>query len=305
MNVWISKEVGIPPDNYGLFLTDGTDWFEYKPEMYNLPNGTIEHMAADSNNRLWLSILNVGICCFDGQSIRIYGYGESSFPLKDMVITDLYIDKSDRVWVATMMHGIYRLFNDTWEQVIVGKEDILCDHVLTFGTDWKKSTWLACVNENETQFWANSDSWQMVCSLPLGLKHTDEVVCFVVDQNEHIWVGRREGGVMMWNGKSWNRLTKYDCAILYGEIKSLNIDNFNNLWVGTPGGVAIFDGTRWHNWGAIRPKFTQQSFSRDELLQNGSRVETDVVYIGDYIAIDSFNRKWISAPTGIVMFASQ
>ncbi len=307
MAVWISQGLGVPAKEYGLFLTDGTSWADYKLGERGLPVKPIGPvMAVDGANRLWLAFYEFGLCRFDGRSAMIYEYGQLGFLSKDARIVDLYIDKLDRVWTATFAHGIYRLSSNVWEKIVDGNKGILTDFMLPFGSDRESNPWIACRDRKETRFLSNrSGVWESVCSFPLGLKHMDEITCFIVDRNENIWVGRREGGLMVWNGKKWKRLTEKDCSRLYGEMKSLMIDEFDNLWVGTSGGFAIFDGSKWHDWGVIWPDSSQQPMRRQDLLGDFGEIEEPHVYIGDYVTMDSAGRKWMRAPAGIVMFKPQ
>jgi ligand-binding sensor domain-containing protein len=305
MNVWISQGIGVSAKERGLFLTDGTNWSEYKLGERGLPTTTIIHTATDGRNRLWLSLFNFGLCCFDGQSTTVYEYGQPGFLTEDMWITDLCVDKLDRVLVATLAHGVYRLSNDIWEKVT--EEEVLTDQIVTFGIDRENDLWVACCDAKETRFLSyKSDLWEPVCSFPLGTRSMDQVLCFVVDKDENIWVGRERRGLMVWNGDNWKRLTERDCSLLYGDIRDLAVDEYNNLWVSPGGrGLAIFDGAQWHVWEVVRPSSTQHPIPREDLLRNSSGVETSYVYIGGHVAIDGIGRKWIPASTGIVMFSPQ
>jgi hypothetical protein len=92
MDVWISQGFGVPAKEYGLFLTDGTNWSEYKLGERGLPVKPIGPvMAADGTNRLWLTFYEFGLCCFDGQSTLIYKYGQPGFLPDDARIIDLHI----------------------------------------------------------------------------------------------------------------------------------------------------------------------------------------------------------------------
>jgi ligand-binding sensor domain-containing protein len=310
IDVWVSQGIGVPAEQYGLFLTDGSNWSEYRLGEHGLPVKTVEHtaMATDSNNRLWFSVYNLGLCCFDGQSTIVYEYGQPGFLTKGMYITDLYVDKLDRVWAATLAHGMYKLLpSNEWEKVVSEAEGVLSDRILTFGVDWESNLWVACSDTNETRFLSNrSGTWELVCSFPLGLKDADEVTCFAIDRNDDIWVGRQRGGLMVWNGKSWKRLTEEDCSILYGDIRSLAIDEYDNLWVSPGGGgLAVFDGVEWHAWAAAWPESKQQPVRREVLLGDSSDPETGYVRIGGYVAVDDMGRKWIPASTGVVVFSPE
>jgi hypothetical protein len=217
MAVWVSQGLGVPAKEYGLFLTDGANWSEYKLGERGLPVKPVDRlMATDSANRSWLAFYGLGLCCFDGQSAMMYEYGQPGFLPEDAQIIDLYIDEFDRVWAATLAHGVYRLSNgDNWEKIVDGNEGVFTDRISAFGTDWGNNLWLACQDRKETRFLSSrSGVWKLNCSFPLGLKQTDEVTCFIVDRNDSIWVGRRLGGLTVWNGKKWERLTEKDCSLL-------------------------------------------------------------------------------------------
>jgi hypothetical protein len=304
INVWLSHGLGVPARKHGLFSTNGVDWLEYKFGERGLPTVATEHMAVDGRNQLWLAVPHIGICCFNGHSTVPYAFGQTGLP-RDLIVADLCIDGMDRVWVATLGHGMYRLEGKKWQR-ITGDTRTLSDFVLSFGVDRRNDLWLVCEDREETRFLSKrSGSWEMVSSLPLGGKHKDEVVCFVIDRDDRIWAGRRLGGLMVWEKQRWQRLTDRDCPLLVGEIQSLAIDESDNLWVGTAGGFAVFDDSRWHDWGAIRPGTSEQAISRDDLLSADPETISRYVYIGGFIAVDSIGRKWLTSAKGLVMFTPE
>lgn len=306
MNVWISLGIGVAAQPWGLILTDGKTWSEFKLGEFNLPTGTIQAMAVDRNAGIWLSFLNEGICYFDGQSAKVFEYEKTGVSIGELVVTDLHIGNSYEILMATLTSGVYKFSGTHWERDINYAEVDKSQRILAFSQDQAANIWLACEESDNTKFFAKKvDNWGKFYSIPIGLKHSDQVTCFIVDHNDEIWVGSKAGGLWVRNGKDWKRLTEHDCPLLYGEIRSLNIDEFNNLWVGTPGGFAIFDGMNWHEFGAIVPNSSQRPLRRKDLLQNTSLSQSDYIYVGDYMIIDGSRRKWLSAPSGVVMFSSQ
>ena len=131
------------------------------------------------------------------------------------------------------------------------------------------------------------------------------MTCLTVDKSERVWVGRKQGGLTVWDGRNWHNLTERDCSLLYGEIQSLMIDEFDNVWVGTAGGFAVLDGGGWHDWGIIRPGSTERPIGRKDFLRVDSEKTSKHVYIGSYVTVDGLGRKWMCAPRGIVMFSPQ
>lgn len=298
INVWISQGLGIPAKQHGLVLTNGIEWYEYQFGKHGLPARATEYMATGEDNILCLSVPFIGICYFNGKSTILYRFGHAGLP-ELALIRGIHVD-SEQTFVATT-DGVYTFIQGRWERVSLSPTDSTgC--VTIFGVDQKGHLWFACQTLTDAHFFAKrADSLEFVCSLPLGYKQ-DEIVCFTVDAYERIWLGRRSGGLMLWEREEWNRLSKQDCSLLYGEIQDLTIDEFHNLWVGTARGYAIFDGQHWHDWGAIRLSSQVRPVSRDVLLSVDSSIVSEHIYIGGWVAIDSIGRKWLSSTKGLVVF---
>lgn len=304
VSVWISQGLGVPARAYGLFLTDGQDWTEYRSGSHGLPTEPTGCMAADIHNRLWLSAPHAGICAFDGRSAVMHGFGKHGLP-EHVVVTDLCIDGLTRVWVATLGHGVYRFADNEWRK-LAHDPGALSDYIVSLEVDHENHLWLACQDREETRFLSSrSGSWEIVTSLPIGLKHEDEVSCFAVDRDDRIWVGRRSMGLLVWDGQGWHKLTEGECPLLCGEIQDAAIDEFDNLWVGTAGGYVVFDGHDWHDWGAIHLGSQDRPMSRSVLLSADSITVSQYVYVGGFVAVDGTGRKWLGSEKGLVMFTPQ
>ena len=300
INVWISQGLGVPAKQYGLVLTNGVEWYEYKFGEHGLPIRATECMATDEHNLLWLSVPYVGICSFNGKHTILHRFGHAGLP-EQAFIRGLHVAKSNRVFAATLA-GMYRFTQDRWEKIVTSCRDLM-NCATIFGVDQRGSLWFTCQTPKETHFFTNrAGSWESVCSLPMGHKK-DEVVCFTVDKDDRVWLGRRSGGLMIWERGKWSRLTTRDCPLLYGEIQDVAIDEFHNVWVGTAGGYAVFDGHDWHDWGVIHLGSQDRPVSREVLLSADSITVSQYVYIGGHVAIDSIGRKWLGSSKGLVMFA--
>ena len=67
---------------------------------------------------------------------------------------------------------------------------------------------------------------------------------FHEDIDGNLWIGANEGGVIMYNMKTSRFESQpYINSILYrgGQVKAMEIDTQNNLWIGTVEGVAVWE----------------------------------------------------------------
>jgi len=75
---------------------------------------------------------------------------------------------------------------------------------------------------------------------------SDYITCISIDEkNGKVWLGTNAGlSCCDLEGKEWQRFTTKD-GIPNDVIRDLAVDGAGNLWVGTPSGIALFDGETW------------------------------------------------------------
>ncbi|GAB4280676.1 MAG: hypothetical protein Kow0029_25390 [Candidatus Rifleibacteriota bacterium] len=75
---------------------------------------------------------------------------------------------------------------------------------------------------------------------------SDYITCLTIDEkNGRVWLGTNEGlSSCNLEGKEWQRFQVKD-GLPNNVIRDLVIDKQGNLWVGTPSGVAVYDGENW------------------------------------------------------------
>jgi ligand-binding sensor domain-containing protein len=302
---------------YGLFLTDGTRWTEFKLGEHGLPCGLIQpYMAADSQARLWFAMVlpsyDSVLCCFDGETTRVYDSISNRLPFSVAWVIDLYVDKTDRVWVSALGSGVYTLSGEQWTDLADEKEEEFSDQaiVTNVGEDRKGSLWLACTDMKETHFLSkHSGDWKFVCSCPVRFRGDALDLAaayqrrFAIDKNGQIWFGGPDISLMMWNGKRWQQLSKRDSPLFPRGISGLLIDEFDNVWVGTGSGFAVFDGLRWAIWGAIHPNSDCTPIPSQGPWSEILDPEPEYVIISGMAVMDGRGRKWLESPQGIVMFS--
>lgn len=102
---------------------------------------------------------------------------------------------------------------------------------------------------------------------------SDYITCITIDEkNGRVWIGTN-AGLSSCNlaGKEWQRYTD-KTGLPNSVIRDVAIDSAGNLWVGTPSGIAIYDGAAW-----------KTVTDRQGLAQNSVhsiKVKGDAVWVG-------------------------
>jgi ligand-binding sensor domain-containing protein len=75
---------------------------------------------------------------------------------------------------------------------------------------------------------------------------SDYITCISVDEKRgRVWLGTNAGlSSCDLEGKEWERYTEKE-GLPNAVIRDLAIDAVGNLWVGTPSGIALYDGEKW------------------------------------------------------------
>lgn len=305
MDIYVPRPGDIIADPFALVLTDGVNWSQHRFGLLGLPDRPIGHIAVDHHERVWLTNDRTSICCFDGQSVTIYEYGQSGLP-KENGLVGLCVDGAGRVWAAMLNHGIYQFSNSYWSKITDCGTEASREYLTNCGLDGDSHLCIVCFDSKGADFLSlSSGKWELLCSFSKDSRYVDIVNSFIIDRRKRVWVGTEHLGLLVWEDKRWHRLSTQDCPLADQPISSMTLDEFDNLWVGTSSGFAIFDGARWHIWGAVLPESDQEPVSIEDVSGLKEEMRSRYVYVGFRMAIDSLGRKWIRSREGVVLFSPQ
>ena len=133
------------------------------------------------------------------------------------------------------------------------------------------------------------------------------------------YVGTKAGGLAFFNGASWETI---QTGLPSDTVTVVRFDNFGNLWVGTPNGIGMYNGSSWKHFtitdGLLSNSIASIAVSNNNLVWcstgsslarfNGSSwnsypipTSIGVIKLRD-IAIDSAGTIWAASDSGIIRF---
>jgi len=228
----------------------------------------VGEMEFDHDNVLWMSNSG-GIASYDNGEITVIPSDDISEEFHRTI--SITIDDNNDKWLGTNW-GLWRY--DGLDFTMYGREPTgIIGGVKAIAVTSQSVVWMG-IGLNRGLWRFEDGEWQNF--LRVDGVSGDNVNVTMVDNNDVLWVGTRNG-ISSYNDTTWTTYTEVD-GLVSDNILSIEADNNNVIWVGTDNGVSSFDGESW------------TSFTIDDGL-----VDNQVTNI----AVDNNNVKWFGTPRGL------
>jgi ligand-binding sensor domain-containing protein len=136
--------------------------------------------------------------------------------------------------------------------------------------DKDKNLWIGLFDKGVKKY--NGTTWTSYTTKE-GLS-SNEIMCMATDKAGTIWVGTLGEGLCVFDGNSWKKVT--GPVDLY--IETIEKAPNGDLWVGTRGGVSIYNGVTWKH-----------------ITETGSLISNNITDI----AFDNKGLPWITTNKGV------
>ena len=201
-----------------------------------LSQGSVNAITQDRTGFIWIGTQQ-GLNRYDGVTFRAYLKDDANpRSLSSNWIWDLYQDKEQRLWVATLGGGLlrYDAQTDDFERLAIPVTTI---RAVASGPTGR--LWLAAENEGLVQYDPVSGAVHTITPSELHVD-TDRVLSLHWDAYGSLWVGTRGAGLFRYNPVSD---TFHQVAGTTGlSVNSISGGATNDLWVGTEdSGLLVID----------------------------------------------------------------
>ena len=159
--------------------------------------------------------------------------------LKASKIYDIIEDVEGNILIADQDNGLTIFKGDAFETI--NEKEMLPDpNVNAIYKDMTGSIWFG-TNAGITRYYPGSGKKPVLYNYKNSSVYED-IRFFREDRDGNLWIGSNEGGVILYNMKTSKfEAQPYINSILYqgGQVKAMEIDKENNLWIGTVDGLAV------------------------------------------------------------------
>lgn len=235
--IWVATEDGLNKFDGNRFIV----YKKNKNEPDALLNNYVKTLFEDSKGRFWVACIN-GIQIYDQathtfQSIPIRHNRDNMAPQTSANIIEL---QNGEIWLGTYGGGIISLKENEFIPQEELNRKIQSYFIQTIYEDSKQNIWIA--TENKGLFCYTPSNGQVQNFTAPGQLTSEDISCFCEDKEGTLFISTLNGGLMKLNPSS----SQFTPIPYKGNnrlsIKTLTIDNNNNLYIGTEGfGLKIYN----------------------------------------------------------------
>jgi|GEM_PF-1525681 len=281
----------------GVAMYVDVSWTVFNTGNSSLPNDNIHRIIVDGSNRKWVGANSGGVAVYDDVSWIIFNTSNSGLP-NDTVLS-ITNAGFGRTWIGTNGVGVALLeeiqpqlaFSDTtldFGFVPVGQDSAQTDTLTNTGEDTliismttmtgtdANDFYLATVAYPDTLLPAYTRYWEIhFMPQSQGWKQAELVVFSNAPSSPDTIFLTGEG---MGQAETWDVYNISNSGLPNNYVTNVRVDGNGRKWIGTQGGLALFDGTAW----------TVYNTGNSGLPNNDVRS----------IFIDGSNTKWIGTYGG-------
>jgi signal transduction histidine kinase/ligand-binding sensor domain-containing protein/DNA-binding response OmpR family regulator len=257
-NLWLSAWNGINK------FDRKTERFIHFPSKLNGLNEALNKnnndIAIDKNDNLWIATTQSAssktiesLVVYDIKKQRMYSYKLfiNDTILDNKEIKDLFFDKDQNLWLATINGGLK--FFDFKNKKIVSflhskndKHSLASNNLTTVFEDWKRNLWIGTTNSGLDFFDRKANTFTHFRKGKNGLL-SDVIAAIEEDNYGYLWIGTEHGGLSIINPQSktivnYSGTSSDPNGLNSVSVTSLLKDVLGNIWVGTfSGGINYYD----------------------------------------------------------------
>lgn len=192
------------------------------------------------SNKLFLGSYGKGLFVSDGNNIDFKpfkGFNTATLP-KDLIIQDILVDSTDKLWVATYGDGAYLIDfqKETIQHFIANKTNPYALHyndVLSLYEDFTGIVWLGTDGSGLSYYDEDLVKFNVLTNKQAPNNVSIDFVRAIVEKNDRVWLGTSNKGLtsIEFKTNSYTMYTTSNSNLASDRVMSLHA-NEDGLWVG-------------------------------------------------------------------------
>ncbi len=229
-NIWVCTHLAnrLYINNYISTLNEN-DWiiYDYNTDIVISAN-YITELFFDNQNILWF-IKDGNIATFDGNLWQDIPNPDGFDRLN---AKDITVDKHGNIWIAYYENGVFKYNNTEWTQFNTENSNLNSDRIYAVRVDMNNNIWvktpegISCYNGAEWENFENPSNNSYYEN------YNSNIEGLAIDSSGTIWQSTPEA-LFKFENETWTRIDSTDFGIQLNEINCIQIDKYNNKWLGT------------------------------------------------------------------------
>ena len=224
----------------------------------------IRYLKNDNNGNVWIGSTDVGVSMYNYSSGRFEYSSINRHISANNLVTFMEIDKENQLWVGTLDGLIYYDIDEEKGAILSQINGLNGSDISALYADSKNRIWVG-INNGKGLNIIEDETFKKV-----DFEGLVTPKCMVEDQEGNIWIGTLSKGVFVYDGTKIIKTLSEKDGLLSNLINQLNVDENNNIFIGTSRGLNKIDPN-----GAIHVYTEKSGFTGIEAKENASYKDKD------------------------------
>ncbi len=225
-NIWIGTQQS------GLIKYDGNSWINYTTDNSEIPDNNVRSIDC-YGNEIWIGTWN-GVAKFDLMGWTVYDSLNSNLP--DNRIRKVKISNSGTIWVGSQTAGLAKLENNHWTVFNDTNSGLVDNMIRTIEFDFMDDLWTATYLKFYT---FDQNIWEAFDESNTGI--SSKFVNDIAFGNDGKIYFATHHGFSVLSNDQWEQFFNTNSTMSGNIAEVVLVDKFNNKWIGTFGGVAVYN----------------------------------------------------------------
>ncbi|MGE5401838.1 MAG: two-component regulator propeller domain-containing protein, partial [Ignavibacteriales bacterium] len=197
-------------------------------------NPSFHKVVIDKNDEIWASSVS-GLVKFNGNWIT-FNKSNSGLPADD--IWGIAVDSKNNKWIATGSGGLAKYDGSNWTVFNTSNSQIGSNELYNVAVDNNDDIWVGS-SKGLIQLHnpEGSPEWKLMKPYQKDLFNYFRNMRFGINNELYI----ADYGITKLSGNTYTRYDIFNSGIPNNNIQAFTIDRNNNKWIGTEGGITIFN----------------------------------------------------------------
>ncbi|MFI5171270.1 MAG: two-component regulator propeller domain-containing protein [Chitinophagales bacterium] len=222
----------------GLYIFENDTWTAFDTLNSPLPGNMVNDIEYDDSTENIYIATDKGLAILNNESWTLYDSLNS--PLPGNRVTSLFFDKANRLWIGTRYAGLAKYIDDTWEIYNYDNAGINDNYIRTIYGDSSGILYVADYLGVD-KYDPYTDDWLFVYNMFTSSISSNQVNRISFDHTGNLWFVTHNGVTKVDAYNYWTKYFTDNSNLPHNTSDGLFIDDDNNVWVGTFGGLAVIN----------------------------------------------------------------
>ncbi len=208
---------------------------------YSVLVSQITVLRIDKQENIWIATPE-GLIKYDGNNWTIYNTLNSAIPANEIISLATDIDNS--VWLSTMANPVYggkdalaHLDDTTFTIYTTTNSGLPGNGIMHIQIESNGIKWFV-TGYGIAKY--DGSNWTVYNSTNTSALVNATINNFYIDAQNNKWFCTQNNGLIKFDGSNWTTYNTGNSGIPSNTVYSVAVDSKNNVWVGTPKGLAVF-----------------------------------------------------------------